>query len=110
MALEAALAAVAQGHYDLVFMDCQMPDMDGYEATARLRAMGYTADTLPIVALTAGALAEDRVRSLDAGMNDHLSKPLLEDPLLAVLARWLPHTGVDDRPTPAAPTTPADAP
>jgi CheY-like chemotaxis protein/HPt (histidine-containing phosphotransfer) domain-containing protein len=94
---QAAIDAVARQPYDLVFMDCQMPGMDGYEAAARLRSLGYSADRLPIVALTAGALAEDRARSLDAGMNDHLAKPLLEDPLLAVLARWLPHTHAPER-------------
>jgi CheY-like chemotaxis protein/HPt (histidine-containing phosphotransfer) domain-containing protein len=89
-----AIEAVEHRAYDLVFMDCQMPGMDGYEATSRLRSLGYGSSRLPIVALTAGALAEDRARSLEAGMNDHLSKPLLEDPLLAVLARWLPHAAV----------------
>jgi DNA-binding response OmpR family regulator len=83
-------------------MDCQMPGMDGYETTRILRESGYTSDRLPIVAMTAAALAEDRERSIAAGMDDHLSKPVLEDPLLAVLARWLPHQTVV-APPPVAP-------
>ena len=86
-----AIDLVASGEYDLVFMDCQMPGLDGYETTRELRERGFGSDRLPIVAMTAAALAEDRERSLAAGMNDHLSKPVLEGPLLEVLARWLPH-------------------
>ncbi|MFN7916271.1 MAG: PAS domain S-box protein [Vicinamibacterales bacterium] len=89
-----AIEQIARVKYDLVFMDCQMPGMDGYEATRTLRELGYTSDRLPIVAMTAAALNEDRERSLASGMDDHLSKPVLEDPLIAVLARWLPHQAV----------------
>ena len=89
-----ALAKIGATPYDLVFMDCQMPDMDGYETTRTLRRLGHGAEALPVVAMTAAALAEDRERSLAAGMNDHLSKPVLEDALLTVLARWLPHTSI----------------
>lgn len=83
-----ALDMVAQGAYDLVFMDVQMPEMDGLEATRRIRARGYNG--LPIVAMTAHAQPKDRQRCLEAGMNDHLSKPIDEDSLTAVLIRYIP--------------------
>lgn len=106
-----AIARVASAHYDLVFMDCQMPDMDGYETTRELRRLGHGPDRLPVVAMTAAALAEDRERSLAASMNDHLSKPVLEDALVSVLARWLPHSTAT-APSPAAevPVDPPQAP
>ena len=93
-----ALAAVERARYDLVFMDCQMPEMDGYDATRTLRARGRTSEQLPIVAMTAGALASDRERSLAAGMNGHISKPLLDESLMAVLLTWLPAGSHDDAP------------
>ncbi len=107
-----ALDAIGLVRYDLVFMDCQMPGMDGYETTRAIRRRGFTTDVLPIVAMTAGALAEDRDRSLASGMDDHLSKPVLEDALLEILARWLPHhpTPVPAAPLPAVPEVPPAAP
>ncbi|MCA9553059.1 MAG: response regulator [Myxococcales bacterium] len=76
---EEAISAVRRRDYTLVLMDCQMPVMDGYEATERIRALGRYAD-LPIVAMTASALPEDRARCLAAGMTDHIAKPVrLED-------------------------------
>jgi PAS domain S-box-containing protein len=89
----AAIAAVeradAQGTpFDLVLMDMQMPVLDGLEATRRLRASGRDADTLPIVALTANAYADDIDLCLAAGMQAHLAKPLRMDDLRAVLERW----------------------
>ena len=71
------------GGYDLVFMDCQMPDMDGYEATRRIRAR--LGDSLPIVAMTANAMPADRERCLAVGMNDYLTKPLEQAELERVL-------------------------
>lgn len=83
-----AVAAVVQGGYDLVLMDCEMPVMDGFEATRRIRAS--LCPDIPIVALTADAMPEDRVRCLREGMNDYLSKPVDVDRLADLLAKLLP--------------------
>jgi CheY-like chemotaxis protein len=73
--------------FDLVLMDCQMPQMDGYEATARIRALDGPIGSVPIIALTASALAEDRERCIFAGMSDFLSKPIKAAELHVVLQR-----------------------
>ena len=86
---EAAHRAVRAGSYDIVFMDCHMPVMDGFEATRRIRAWEQpSGDTLVIVALTADSLASDRQRCLDAGMNDFLTKPVSSSQLSATIERW----------------------
>jgi len=82
------VARACSGNYDLVLMDVQMPDMDGYEATRRIRRHP-AAGELPIVAMTAHALASDREKSLAAGMVDHLTKPLDLKRLLGVLLQWI---------------------
>jgi CheY-like chemotaxis protein len=69
-------------------MDVQMPDMDGYEATARIRALPGPAGRVPIVAMAANAMVEDVKRSLDSGMNDHVPKPIEKATLLKAVARW----------------------
>jgi CheY-like chemotaxis protein len=83
-----ALAMVRRLPYEMVFMDCQMPEMDGYEATAEIRRLAGPESGVPIVALTANALASDRERCLAAGMNDHVSKPLARQAVKAALERW----------------------
>jgi CheY-like chemotaxis protein len=86
-----ALAAAQRGGYDLLLMDCQMPVMDGYEATRRIREWEQSRGTrLPIVALTANALVGDADLCRSAGMDDHLAKPYTRQQLGALMARWLP--------------------
>lgn len=86
-----AVAAVAQRAYASVLMDCQMPEMDGFDATAAIRAAeAATGAHIPIIALTANAMQGDRERCLAAGMDDYLSKPLRPERLAQVLARWAP--------------------
>ena len=84
-----AVAALQAHDVDVVFMDCQMPVMDGYEATRQIRSSGHSRAHVPIIALTAHALAEDRQRCEAAGMNDYLSKPVTGDALARVLQRHL---------------------
>jgi len=85
---QVALDRLAEHRYDLVLMDMQMPVMDGLTATRRIREQAQWAE-LPIVAMTANAMAEDRQRCLDAGMNDFVAKPIEPDRLLKVLQHWL---------------------
>lgn len=82
-----AVKAVASTPYDAVLMDCQMPEMDGYEATVAIRALEDPGRCTPIIGVTAGAREEDRRRCLDTGMDAYLSKPLNKDALLALVAR-----------------------
>lgn len=86
-----AVEAAASRSFDLVLMDVQMPEMDGYEATRRIRAgTGTDRPRVPIVALTANAMKQDREQCLAAGMDDFLAKPFSAQQLRAVLRRWLP--------------------
>jgi PAS domain S-box-containing protein len=87
-----ALGMAAEVDYDMVLMDMQMPVMDGLEATRRLRADPRFAD-LPIVAMTANAMAGDRTLCLNAGMNDHVGKPFDPEDLLSVIQRWVTGRG-----------------
>lgn len=84
-----ALRQLAQHRFDLVLMDCNMPVMDGYEASRQIRQSELWAD-LPIVALTANAMPEERERCRTAGMNDYLSKPFRREELQALLDTWVP--------------------
>ena len=88
-----AVAQCANGRFDALLLDIQMPGMDGYEAARRIRAEG--ARRLPIIAVTANAMSTDRDLALAAGMNDHLPKPLTRDALAAMVLKWT-------RPEPAA--------
>ncbi|MCE4538945.1 response regulator [Pelomonas sp. P7] len=83
-----ALAALEQERFDAVLMDCQMPVMDGYEATRALRRRPELRD-LPVIAMTANAMAGDRDKVLAAGMNDHIAKPFRVEDLFVTLARWI---------------------
>jgi len=87
---EEGLRCVKQSEFDLVLMDLQMPVMDGLEATRQIRTLPAF-HTLPILAMTANAMAGDRERSIAAGMNDHITKPIDPDELFDALLRWLPH-------------------
>jgi len=88
---EEALTKAQAGEYDLILMDIQMPVMDGLEATRRIRQLGgkWASDHLPIIAMTAHALASDHEISLKAGMNDHITKPINPDHLYQSLVRWM---------------------
>jgi len=87
-----ALDAHSQGDFDLILMDCHMPEMDGFEATREIRGRErtFTGKRVPIVALTANAMAQDREECLNAGMDDHLSKPFSMQTLQDMLDRWMP--------------------
>jgi CheY-like chemotaxis protein len=98
--------AVADGHevlealqripYKIILMDCQMPDLDGYDTTRRIRS--EVPRPIYIIAMTAHAMQGDREKCLAAGMDDYLSKPVRSDELQAVLARWQPPASVEDEP------------
>ena len=94
-----ALNIITPERYDLILMDCQMPIMDGYETTRRIRHLDGFAD-LPIIAITAHAMMSDREKCQQAGMNDYLSKPMEAEKLYKILIRWLsPETGTVTLPT-----------
>jgi len=84
---EIAVNMFGQRYYDMVFMDCQMPNMDGFEATSKIRMM-ETNHRTPIIALTANSLPEDRARSFAAGMDEFLTKPIMREKLKDALTKW----------------------
>lgn len=102
------LDATSRIPYDLIFMDCQMPDMDGFDATRAIRErerLGSPTGAegrrrVPIIALTANAMETDRQQCLGAGMDDYLAKPFHKDRLLAMLDTWLPDARVPGGPLP----------
>jgi signal transduction histidine kinase/DNA-binding response OmpR family regulator/HPt (histidine-containing phosphotransfer) domain-containing protein len=91
-----AIAAVEREEFDLIFMDIQMPEMDGLEATTTIREKGYT--QVPIIAMTAHAMTGDRDKSLGAGMNDHVTKPLDPNKVYETLVQWIPEKEQDEIP------------
>jgi CheY-like chemotaxis protein len=116
-----AVELVKDGHFDLVFMDCQMPEMDGFDATRAIKKFLHAGDSasgldavsvpvgssrLPIVALTANAMDGDREQCLSRGMDDYLSKPFRLDQLEDILMRWLPDKRVDADAPPSPPPEP----
>ena len=94
-----ALDAIRKSTFDLVFMDMSMPEMDGLSATRAIRKLGGQGQTVPIIALTANAMADEIAACRAAGMNDHLSKPVSRDALLKMVASW------SRKPPTPAPTT-----
>lgn len=100
-----ALETLEQSRFDLVLMDVQMPVLDGFETTRRLRSQQRFRD-LPIIAMTANAMKGDRNRCLQAGMNDYVSKPVSQEKLYETLAKWLPDTETPEQAT--APVLPED--
>jgi CheY-like chemotaxis protein len=83
-----ALRLAGQNAYDLILMDMQMPNLDGLEATRRIKRLSHAAK-IPIIALTANAFAEDRVRCIDAGMNDVITKPFKQELLFKMILKWM---------------------
>ncbi|QJD80081.1 response regulator [Spirosoma rhododendri] len=93
-----------QSQPDLILMDIQMPEMNGYEATAAIRALD-TGQTVPIIALTAGIMKSERERCLNAGMNDYITKPVVKNTIARILQQWLPQTdSVEEAPAVPAPS------
>ncbi|HEV7476223.1 MAG TPA: response regulator, partial [Burkholderiales bacterium] len=98
-----ALEAHAQGAFDLILMDCHMPEMDGFEATREIRARERpSGERVAIVALTANAMAQDREACLNAGMDDHLAKPFSMLTLQNMLDRWMPRSSAQPAAEPPA--------
>ncbi|RZM77901.1 PAS domain S-box protein [Leptolyngbya iicbica] len=86
----AAIEALQQAPFDVVLMDCQMPVMDGYEATRHIRALPGAVSQVPIIAMTANAMQGDRQKCLAIGMNDYLAKPIVKAEMYAAIQRWVP--------------------
>lgn len=93
-----AIDKLAEDTFDLVLMDCQMPVMDGYQASRHIRKQPQYAD-LPIIAMTANVLQQDINRALEAGMNDHISKPINLELMFATISKWLPEHKVPSNDT-----------
>ena len=105
-----ALAQATQGAFDAIFMDMRMPEMDGLEATRAIRAHGGALATMPIIALTANAFADDIKACRDAGMNDFVAKPIRKRLLVDKLAKIAQTAAPADAGTAEAPAAAPDAP
>lgn len=101
-----AVDKVTRNRYSLVLMDCQMPEMDGFQATQQIRALEEPIQRhTPIIAMTAQTTAEDRVRCLESGMDDYISKPVTLKKLRKVILKWAPSKHLVQDSTTAAPAT-----
>jgi CheY-like chemotaxis protein/HPt (histidine-containing phosphotransfer) domain-containing protein len=98
-----AIEAVSRIAYDVILMDCHMPELDGYEATRAIRQSESQTRHTPIIAMTANAMTGDREKCLSAGMDEHLSKPIRPEELARVLAKWLPQEAKETSPQDKAP-------
>ncbi len=107
-----AVDAVLRRDFDIVLMDCQMPEMDGLSATHRIRELEAPGTRRPliIIAVTANAFAEDRAQCLEAGMDDYMSKPFSERQLVQLLERWAPKTKAEPTAASAPMIVPAEGP
>ncbi len=106
-----ALEMIEKNKYDIVLMDCQMPEIDGYQATSMLREIEKeTGQHLPVIALTANAMVGDRAKCLKAGMDDYLSKPIKPDKLIAMLAKYTTQKTNEESRDKAAAELPAEKP
>ena len=99
-----AVKAAARADYNLILMDCQMPEMDGFDATRNIRTLPPPHSRVPIVALTANAFAEDRQNALDSGMDDFVTKPFTADKLEDVFRKWVLNTTLSAPPASTAAT------
>jgi CheY-like chemotaxis protein len=90
-----AVSAMTGGGFDMVLMDCQMPGMDGYEATAAIRQLDGELSKVPIIAMTANAMVGDRERCLESGMDDYVAKPFDMNDLVRVFREWLPQLAAE---------------
>ncbi|MGC4097383.1 MAG: response regulator [Nitrospira sp.] len=91
-----AVTALSRLHYRLIFMDCQMPEMDGFTATQTIRQIEGTARHTPIIAMTANAMEGDHEQCLKAGMDDYIAKPITTPALKTMLTRWVPPANLAD--------------
>ncbi|MEE9425881.1 MAG: response regulator [Methylococcales bacterium] len=109
-----AVIATRNKHYDLIFMDCQMPILDGYQATQQIRVHEISLTQspqktiqIPVIALTANALSSDREKCIASGMSDYLAKPFRKQQILEMLEKWIPHRLVSDKQQQVRLNTPA---
>jgi len=86
-----AIDLLARETVSIILMDCQMPEMDGFQATKHIRATEGVGEHTPIIAVTANGMSKDRQMCLDSGMDDYIKKPIKPQEMKQILQRWLPH-------------------